>query len=133
MLLEHFLKDKAFKKVVSAIVIINNFSSEEIISQNKCQIRFLEKFLLKNVDKNLVINAITCSVLEYLFTSDDYEINISIYKSTSLEPTIKHLMKEKRLCRRVASNLVRRGRNNRVKKIPNGKIYPTINDISLKI
>ena len=63
-----------------------------------------------------MITEITCSILESLFTSDDYEINISIYKSTSLEPTIKHLMKETRLCRRVASNLVRRGRNNKVKR-----------------
>ena len=118
VLLEYFLKDKAFKKFVSAIVIINNFSSEEIISQNKCQIRFLEK----NVDKNLVITAITCSILESLFTSDDYEINISIYKSTSLEPTIKHLMRETRLCRRAARNLVRRGHNIR-EKIPLMEIF----------
>ena len=53
VLLEYFLKDKAFKKVVSAIVIINHFSSEEIISQNKCQIGFLEKFLLKKMLINI--------------------------------------------------------------------------------
>ena len=53
MILEHFLKYKAMKEVVSEMYIITNFSKEEIIRQNKCKMRFSNRFLLKlNVDKN---------------------------------------------------------------------------------
>ena len=48
-----FLKDKALKEAVSSMDIITTSSTEEIISQSKCQMMFLDKFLLKqNVDKN---------------------------------------------------------------------------------
>ena len=36
-----------------------------------------------------MINAITCSMLEYPSTSDDYDMNNAAYKSTWLETTIK--------------------------------------------
>ena len=59
----------------------------------------------------MMINAITCSMLESPSTSDDDEMKNGASKSTCLEPTIKHLMRETRLCRRAARNLVRRGHN----------------------
>ena len=62
----------------------------------------------------LMIPAITCSMLESPSTSDD-GMNIDISKSTRLEPTTKHLTRGKRLCRRAARNLVRKGNNLRVK------------------
>ena len=44
--------------------IIINSSTQEIISQNKRQIRFLDKLVLKqNFDRKLIINTITWSVL----------------------------------------------------------------------
>ena len=36
-------------------------------------------------------------------------MNNDVYKSTCLEPTVKHLMKETRICRRAVHNFVRRG------------------------
>ena len=50
-------------------------------------------------------------MLEYIFTSDDDGMENSVSKSTVLEHTIKHLMRETRLFRRAARNLVRRGKN----------------------
>ena len=74
--------------------------------QNKCQMRFLDNLLLKqDVDKKLMINAITCSVLQSPYTSGDDDMENGVYKSTLLEPTIRHLMKETILCRRAARNL----------------------------
>ena len=43
IILEYSIKYKSMKEVVSAMNIINNFSTQEIIRQNKCQIRFLYK------------------------------------------------------------------------------------------
>ena len=44
---------ESMEEVVSETYIITNSSTQEIISQNKCQMRFLDKFLLKhNIDKN---------------------------------------------------------------------------------
>ena len=60
---------------------IATFSTQEIIRQNKCQMRFLDNFLLKqNVDEKFMITEITCSMLEYLSTSDDDEMNTFVSK-----------------------------------------------------
>ena len=49
------------KDVVSAIDKITNLSIKEITSHNKCQMRFLDKLVLKkNVDNKLMINVIAC-------------------------------------------------------------------------
>ena len=92
--------------------IITTSSTQEIIIQNKCQIGFLDKLVLKKcVDDKLMINAINCSMLESPSTSDnDYEMGNSVYKPEVLEPTIKKLTKETSLCRRESQNLVRRGK-----------------------
>ena len=59
-----------------------------------------------------MINAIICSMLYSPSTSDDDDDMYSgVYKSTCLEPNIKHLMKETRLCRKSERNLVQRGHN----------------------
>ena len=62
-----------------------------------------------------MITTITCLMLYYPSISDDDEMNIGVSKLTSLEPTIKHLMNETRLCGRKTRNLVNRGHNTRVK------------------
>ena len=54
VILEYFLKYYSIKEVVSAIYIITNLSTQEIIRQNQCQISFLDKLVLKkDADKNL--------------------------------------------------------------------------------
>ena len=45
----------------------------------------------KNVDKEMIITSITCLILESTSTSDYYDINRGVSKSTRLEPTIKKL------------------------------------------
>ena len=61
VILEYFLKYKYMKDVVSEMDIITNFSTQKIIRQNKCQMRFLDKLVLKkDVDKRLMINVINC-------------------------------------------------------------------------
>ena len=71
--------------------IITTSSTQEIIRQNKCQIRFLDKLLLKqDVDKKFMINKITCSMFESPSTSDDDDdMDNGVSKTTLLEPTIK--------------------------------------------
>ena len=92
--------------------IITTSSTKEIIIQNKCQMWFLYKLILKQgIDKKLTINVITCSMLESPSTSNDDDMENDVYKSTPLEPTIKHLMKETGLCHREAHNLVSREQN----------------------
>ena len=52
VILENFMRYKDTKEVVSAMYLITNFSTTEIIKQNQCQMRFLDKSLLKqNVDE----------------------------------------------------------------------------------
>ena len=69
--------------------IITNFSTQKIIRQNKCQMRFLDKLVLKkDVDKRLMINVINCSMLESPSTSGYDEMDNGVSKSTVLEPTI---------------------------------------------
>ena len=51
--IEYFLKNEDTKEVVSVMDTIINSSTHEIISQNKCQMRFLEKLVL---NKTLIIN-----------------------------------------------------------------------------
>ena len=71
--------------------IITTSYLEEVITQNKCQIRFLDKFLLKqNVDLKLIITAMTCSMLESSSTYDYDEINTDVSRSTCLEPTLNN-------------------------------------------
>ena len=106
------------KEVVSEMDIITTLSTQEIISQNKCQMRFLDKLVPKQyLVKKLVIHAITCSMLESPSTSDYGEMDNGVSKSNFLEPTIKHFIKETSLCHGEARNVVRRGQNIR-EKIP---------------
>ena len=43
---------------------------QEIIWQNKCQMRFIDKLVLKQYsDKTLMINKIACSMLDSPYTS----------------------------------------------------------------
>ena len=45
--LEYLLKDKSMKEVVSEMNIITNSSTQDTIGQNKCQMRFLDKLVMK--------------------------------------------------------------------------------------
>ena len=45
--LEYFLNDKFMYEVVSSMNVITNLSTQEIIRQNKCQMRSLDKLVLK--------------------------------------------------------------------------------------
>ena len=108
MILEYFLKIKSMKEVVSEMGIITTSYTEEIIRHNMCQMIFLDNFLLKNVNKKLMISAITCSMLEYPSNSNHDDMNTGVSKSTLLGSTIKHVTKEKIICRRAARNLVSR-------------------------
>ena len=82
-MLEYLLKDKDMKEVVSVMDIITTFPTQEIISQNKCQMRFLDKLLLKQYfDKKLIINLINCSMLWSPYTSDYYQVENVVSKST---------------------------------------------------
>ena len=47
-------------------------------------------------------------MLESPYNSDDDDMDSVVSESIFLEPTIKHLIKEPRICRRTAQNLVRR-------------------------
>ena len=49
------------------------------------------------------------SMLESPSTSDYDDMDNNVYKSTVLEPTIKHLIKETSLCSQASHNLIRRG------------------------
>ena len=87
------------KEVASEMDISITLFKQGIIVIIMCQILFVDKVLLKqNVDKEMIITSITCLILESASTSDYYKINRGVSKSTRLEPTIKHLMKETRLC-----------------------------------
>ena len=100
------------KEVVSEIDLMITSSTQEMIMHNKCQTRFLENSVLKRkFDKNLIINAITWSMLESLLNSDDDDMDNGVSKSTILEHTIKNLMKETIFGSSVTRNLVRRGQN----------------------
>ena len=84
------------KEVGSEMDIITTFPTQEIISQNKCQMRFLDKLVLKqDIDKKLWINGITCSMLESPSTYENDDMGNGVSKSTVLEHTIKNLIKEK--------------------------------------
>ena len=61
-------------------------------------------------------------MLDFPYTSDYDDMNIGVSKSTCLGPIIKHLVKEKRVCRRAARNLIRGGHNIRVKLSLMGKL-----------
>ena len=52
-------------------------------------------------------------MLESPSTYENDEMGNGVSKSTVLEPTIKNLTKETRLCHREARNLARRGKNMR--------------------
>ena len=47
MILEYILKETAIKEVVSTIYILTTSSTQEIVSQNNFQVRFLDNFRLK--------------------------------------------------------------------------------------
>ena len=68
--------------------IIITSSTQEIISQNKCQMRFLDKLVLKqNFDQKLMTSLITCSILESPSTYYYDDIYGGVSRSTVLEPT----------------------------------------------
>ena len=95
---------------LSSMDIIITLPTQEIIRQNKCQMRFLDKLVSKQEsDQKLMINVINCSMLESPSTSGYDEMDNGVSKSTVLEPTIKHSMKETSLSRRSARNLVKIG------------------------
>ena len=59
------------KQVLSEMDIIITSPLEEIISQNKCQMRFRDNLVLKqNIDQKLMIDVINWSMLESQYTSD---------------------------------------------------------------
>ena len=100
------------KEVVSSREIIITFSTQEIIRHKKFQVRFLDKLVLKQkFDHKLMINAMNSSMMESTTTYDYDYIDNGVHKSTLLEPTIKHLMKERSSDSRAARNLVGRGQN----------------------
>ena len=45
-ILEYLLKDKDMKELVSEMDTITNLSTQEIIGQNKCKMRFLDNLVL---------------------------------------------------------------------------------------
>ena len=58
------------KNFVSAMDIIRFPCRAEIISKNKCQMRFIDKLVAKLFfDQKLIINKVTCLMLESLSTS----------------------------------------------------------------
>ena len=61
------------------------------------------------------------------------EMDNDVSKSTVLEPTIKHLMKETILGHWSACNLVSIGGIYKTRNIPNSKTIPEINESLLKI
>ena len=79
-----------------------------------------------------MITAINCSILESPSNSDDDDMNTCVYKSTNSGSTIKCLMKETRVGRRVARNLVGRGHSLRA-KIPLICFKSEINERLIKI
>ena len=79
------------------------------------------------------MNKIDYSMLESMYTSEDDEIKNDVSKSTHLEHTIKHLMKETRRFRREAHNLLRRGNNIKAEISLIYTRIPESNDSSLKI
>ena len=85
VILEYFLKYKHMKEIVSAMDIIITSLTQEITIQNKCQMRFLDKLVLEQkFDQKLMINMITCSMLEYPYTYDYDDMENGVYKSTFL-------------------------------------------------
>ena len=85
IILEYILKYKYMKEVVSSMDIIITSSTQEIIRHNKCQMRFLDKLVLKHhFDKKLMINEITCSILDSPSTSDYDDMENGVSKSTVL-------------------------------------------------
>ena len=82
------------KEVVLEMDIIITSSTQEVIRHNKCQMRFLDKLVLKqNIDHKLMINFINCSILESPYTYDYDDMKNGVSKSTVLETTIRHLKK----------------------------------------
>ena len=60
------------KDFVLEIDIITTLLTQETTRQNKCLMRFVEKLVLKqDVDNKLIINEITCSILESSSTYND--------------------------------------------------------------
>ena len=79
-ILEYVLKDNDTKEVLLAMDIIIILSTQKIIRQNKSQMRFLDNLSLKQeFDKKLMINVITCSMLDSssTFDCDDTDNGVS--------------------------------------------------------
>ena len=63
--------------------IITTLPAQETISQNNCQMRFLDKLALKQVvDNKLMINDINFSTLDSPSTSNDDKVDNGVSKST---------------------------------------------------
>ena len=64
---------------------ITTFSTQKIIRQNKCKMRFLDKLAPKqDFDQKLMINTIYFSILDSPSTSDYDEMENGVSKSTFL-------------------------------------------------
>ena len=71
--------------------------------------RFLETLVLKqDVDKKLMINEINFSMFDSPYTSNNDKVDNGVSRSSVLEPTVKHLMKETKRFSRTSRNLVKR-------------------------
>ena len=68
------LKDNDIREVVSEMYVTTISPVQGITRQNKCQTVFIEKLVLKqDFDIKIMINAITCSILDSPSTSEYYE------------------------------------------------------------
>ena len=79
-----------------------------------------------------MINTITWLIMDSLSTSKYDDMYNGVSKSTVLEPTIKHLMKEK-IIGSSATRLFKEEDKYRSINITNRTFYPEINEKSLKI
>ena len=114
--------------------IMISSSTQEKIRQNECQMRFLDKLVLKqDLDKKLMINEINCLMLESVSTYYYDDMDNGVSKSIALEPTIKHSMKETSLGCGVEHLSGNDRKKYRSRNIPNGKSYPEINESLLNI
>ena len=102
--------------------------------------KYLDKLVLKQtIGQKLMINAIGCSILGSPSTTYYDEMYNGVYKSTVLESTVKHLMKETIVGCMAVRNLVRIGGNIRaeisimekvsLKEMIGRSIYNTIKTI----
>ena len=69
--------------------MIITLTTKEILIQNKCQMKCLEKLVMnQNFDHKLMMNLANCSMLESPYTYDLDDVENDVSKSTVLELTI---------------------------------------------